>query len=48
LRTVRVLEQIGTAPARAMLSELAGGADGTRETEAARAALSRLKEKSSP
>jgi WD40 repeat protein len=42
LRAVAVLENIGTEPARGVLRDLAGGAEGARVTEAARAALQRL------
>jgi WD40 repeat protein len=48
LRAVRVLEQIGTAGARALLVDLAGGAEGARETQAARSALTRLQGRQAP
>ena len=43
LRAVAVLERVGTADARKMLEELAGGASGAPETQAARGALGRLR-----
>jgi hypothetical protein len=39
------LERIGSVDAQAVLEALAGGAPGTRETEEARAALARLKQR---
>ncbi len=48
LRAVRVLEQIATPSARAVLAHLAAGAEGARETLAAHAALQRLQGKGSP
>jgi WD40 repeat protein len=45
LRAVRVLEQLGSEQARSLLTVLADGADGARETQAARAALQRLQGK---
>jgi len=44
LRAVRVLEWIGSDAAQALLMEMAMGAEGARETTAARAALIRLNE----
>jgi WD40 repeat protein len=41
VRAVRVLEQIGTAEARQVLEGLAGGADGARVTQEAKAAVAR-------
>jgi hypothetical protein len=43
VRAVEVLECIGTAPARHLLAEIAGGAGEARLTREARAALARLK-----
>jgi WD40 repeat protein len=45
LRAMEVLESIGTAEARRVLQQLAGGAAGAVETEDARAALMRLAQK---
>ncbi len=42
MRAVLVLEQIGTDPARKILTRIAGGAAGARLTEEARQALERL------
>ena len=43
VRAVEVLEWVGTADAKALLKALAAGADGSRQTQEARAALSRMK-----
>jgi len=43
IRAVHVLEQIGTADAKAILLRLATGATGARQTRDAKAALVRLK-----
>jgi RNA polymerase sigma factor (sigma-70 family) len=48
LRAVEVLEHIGTPASRAVLSELAAGAAGARQTEAAQAALGRMAQHSGP
>ncbi|HYV37462.1 MAG TPA: hypothetical protein VE988_17285 [Gemmataceae bacterium] len=45
LRTIVILEAIGNAEALQMLRELAGGAKGSRVTEAAQASLTRLEAK---
>jgi hypothetical protein len=42
VRAIRVLEQIGTADARALLRDLAAGPAGLRLTREAAAALERL------
>jgi hypothetical protein len=42
LRAVLVLEQIGSEPARQVLTRIAGGPDGARLTEEAKQALERL------
>jgi hypothetical protein len=44
VRAIRVLEQIGTREAVALLRHVASGSDAVRETREARAALGRLKE----
>jgi HEAT repeat protein len=43
LRSIAILEAIGTEPARQLLRELAQGALGAKATETARAALARCK-----
>jgi RNA polymerase sigma factor (sigma-70 family) len=48
LRTVEVLEHIGTAQARQVLRKLAEGASGSRLTDAARASLERLAKRKAP
>jgi RNA polymerase sigma factor (sigma-70 family) len=48
LRAIEVLEHIVTPQSRAVLSELAAGAAGARQTEAAQAALGRMGKPTSP
>ena len=45
LRAVEALEQIGSAAARALLEEVASGAEEARLTQAAKASLRRLARK---
>ena len=45
VRTIEVLEHIGDAEAKKVLESLAGGIDGARLTEEARASLARLNQR---